>query len=247
MKRSWSAAVVIVILAGALLFLASLATATPGHTERVLLQPEATYTTPMAVPDSGMSNLVVAAGSNSVSVTGYFINPKGTVEATVVASLGAHGSVLFAPSAANLRKDWIGSVSPSPTNGVVGSVAEVYWQGSKLGANNKIESSAYEAVASPATVAYLPFVALVPDNPNKQFSRISVAGSGAITLQYFNREGTPVPSTPLTDNLGAGGHKTCDLRVPSALNPTLGSSAWVGSLRITSQAGKPISAVASHY
>ncbi|MCB0230891.1 MAG: hypothetical protein KDH08_07020, partial [Anaerolineae bacterium] len=82
MKRSWSVAVVIVILAGALLLLASLATATPGHTERVLLQPEATYTTPMAVPDSGMSNLVVAAGSNSVSVTGYFINPKGTVEAT---------------------------------------------------------------------------------------------------------------------------------------------------------------------
>ena len=43
-------------------------------------------------------------------VTGYFINPQGTVEATLVANLGAHGSVLFAPSAANLRKDWIGSV-----------------------------------------------------------------------------------------------------------------------------------------
>ncbi len=30
-------------------------------------------------------------------VTGYFINPQGTVEATQVANLGAHGSVLFAP------------------------------------------------------------------------------------------------------------------------------------------------------
>lgn len=246
MKHSWFAFAVIVIMAAALLLLVSLATATPGPMERMLLQPEAPYTTPMAVPDSGVSNLVVAAGSTPVVVTGYFINPQGTVEATQVANLGAHGSVLFAPAAANLRKDWIGSVSLAP-NSAVGAVAEVYWRGSKLGANNKIEASAYEAVAAPGSVAYLPFVAMVPDNPNKQFSRISVAGSGVITLQYFNRQGTPVPLSPLTDDLGAGGHKTYDLRVPGPLNPTFGNSAWVGSLKIVSQGGQAVSAVASHY
>ena len=246
MKRSWVVSIVIVILSAALLLVISLATATPGQTEQALLAPEAASGGPLPVPDSGVANMVVAAGSTPVAVTGYFINPKGTVEATVVATLGAHGSVLFAPTVANLRKDWIGSVALSPNN-AVGSIAEVYWRGSKLGTNKPIESSAYEAVASPGTVAYLPFVAYVPDNPNTQFSRISVAGSGDITLQYFNREGTPVPPTPLADTLGAGGHKTYDLHIPSALNPTFGTSAWVGSLKITSQEGQSISAVESHY
>ena len=166
MKRSWVVSIVIVILSAALLLVISLATATPGQTEQALLAPEAASGGPLPVPDSGVANMVVAAGSTPVAVTGYFINPKGTVEATVVATLGAHGSVLFAPTVANLRKDWIGSVALSPNN-------EVYWRGSKLGTNKPIESSAYEAVASPGTVAYLPFVAV--EQPGISFQASSAA------------------------------------------------------------------------
>ncbi|MCA9869959.1 MAG: hypothetical protein KDI03_01450 [Anaerolineae bacterium] len=212
-----------------------------------------------ADPDPGEGNTDVIVtntnqntGAAAAQVTAMYYNTSGMAEYNRNQNLSSRASYNFkASDATGLGDNWSGSMVIQSDNELA-AVGEIHWTGGSF-ADGK-EADAYTGYPVGATTMYLPYVAYA----NNQFTTVSVQNTEStpvtILMTYINRSGN-ADFTNVSINLPALGSANFPMNTPGQNNvPNLTQTtfyqqngAWIGGIKIETQGGKKIVAVANNH